>query len=262
MLPTTEFPETIKFYDFEGGINFRDIGGYRTEDGRTVRYGQFFRSGMMSGLTESDVGELNALTIRSICDFRSRNEREEHPSHWIAGKDIDQSLRHDTDGLGDVTKFYESVRKAPEMAREVMLGAYRTMPYTLAESYRAMFAFMLAGRVPMIFHCAGGKDRTGIAAGLVLTALGVPRDTILQDYRATDRLYDRLFEVMRAQAEGSFDLDKDREIWRPLLVCEPAYLEATFAEMELRDGSVEGFLNDHVGVDGSALEKLRQLYTH
>jgi len=261
MTPVTEFPDTIRFYDVPGGLNFRDIGGYETADGRRVRYGQLFRSGLMSGFEDKAVEEIAALGIRSVCDFRAREERDQHPSHWLAGRDILQSVREDSDGSGDLLAFYRAVEAEPGSAREIMLRGYRTMPYALAPSYRALFQRLLAGETPLIFHCAGGKDRTGIAAALVLTALGVPRAMVLRDYQTTDRLYDQLFAVMRAQVDGMMDLERNRAIWAPLLVCHPDYLNATFDEMDRRDGGVEAYLHAHAGVDAEAIQQLRATFT-
>lgn len=261
MTPATEFPASIRFYDVPGGLNFRDLGGYDTIDGRRVRYGQLFRSGLMSNFDEQAIGEIAALGIRSVCDLRAREEREKHPSHWLSGRDIHQSLREDSDGSGDLLTFYRAIEAAPGSAREVMLRGYRTMPYTLAPAYRSLFERLLAGEVPLVFHCAGGKDRTGIAAALVLTALGVPRDMVMRDYQTTDRLYDQLFAVMREQTDGILDVERNREIWAPLLVCHTDYLEATFAEMAKRDGGVEGYLRAHAGVDDKAMQQLRDALT-
>lgn len=261
MIPSTDFPETIRFYDVAGGLNFRDIGGYENEDGHTVRYGQLFRSGVMSALQEDAVEEIAALGIRSVCDLRSRDEREAHPSHWLAGRDIHLSLREDSDGVGDVLKFYNAIEATPHIARDVMIAGYRTMPYALAPSYRALFARLLAGETPLIFHCAGGKDRTGIAAALILSALGVPRETILRDYQTTDRIFDRLFELMQSQVAGHMDLDQNLKIWRPLLVCHPDYLQASFDAFDKNDGGLLGYLATHAGVDEAGIELLRQRYT-
>lgn len=261
MIPATEFPANVRFYDVAGGLNFRDLGGYETVDGRRVRYGELFRSGMMSGLEDDAIAEVAALGIRSVCDLRARDEREKHPSRWLEGRGIHLSLREDGDGTGDLLAFYTKIEAAPETAREVMIASYRSMPYTLAPSYRALFARLLAGETPLIFHCAGGKDRTGIAAALVLTALGVPRELVVRDYQTTDRFFEQLFEVMRAQVAGVMDIERNREIWRPLLVCHPDYLQATLDEIEERDGSVEAYLRTHADVDDEGLEQLRSRYT-
>jgi protein-tyrosine phosphatase len=260
-MQATDYPENIRFYDVPGGLNFRDVGGYATVDGRRVRYGQLFRSGLMSGFEDGAVGEIAALGVRSVCDLRAREERDQHPSHWLTGREIHQSVREDSDGSGDLLEFYRSVEAEPGSAREIMLRGYRTMPYTLAPSYRALFQRLLAGETPLIFHCAAGKDRTGIAAALVLTALGVPRDMVLRDYRTTDRLYDQLFAVMRAQVDGILDLERNGEIWDPLLVCDPDYLAATFEEMDRRDGGVEAYLRTHAGVGEREIEQLRDTLT-
>ena len=261
MTPATDFPATIRFHDVPGGLNFRDIGGYATADGRTVRYGQLFRSGQMSGLHGDAAAQIAGLGIRSVCDLRAPDERDAHPSHWLAGRDIHVSQREDGDGVGDVLKFYHAIAATPHIARDVMINGYRTMPYALAPSYRALFARLLAGETPLVFHCAGGKDRTGIAAALILSALGVPRDAILRDYQATDRIFEHLFEVMRSQVAGSLDLDENREIWRPLLVCHPDYLEASFEAFEQQDGGVMGYLATHAGLDTAGFATLRDRFT-
>ena len=261
MNPTTDFPDTIRFYDLTGALNFRDIGGYENEEGRRVRYGQVFRSGHMSGLRDDAAGKIAELGIRSVCDLRAPDEREAHPSHWLTGRDIQQSLRDDTDGVGDVLKFYRAIEATPQIAQDVMFEGYRNMPYALAPSYRALFARLLAGGTPLIVHCAGGKDRTGIAAALILSALGVPRATILRDYQATDRVFDRLFAVMGAQVGSAIDLERNREVWRPLLVCHPAYLEASFDAFEKNDGGVYGYLATHANVDAADIRLLRERYT-
>lgn len=261
MTPITEFPENIRFYDFDGSVNFRDIGGYQTEDGRVVRHDSLFRCGNMSYLSAKGMADLQALGIRAVCDFRSTDERDAHPNHWMADSDIHYAYRDDKDRIGDMADFYLGIQDAPEKAAEIMRAGYRTMPYNLAPSYRTLFEILLAAKVPMIFHCAGGKDRTGIAAGLILTALGVPQSTILLDYQATDRQVDTLYQLMMDQTKDIPGINPDRDLWSPLLASDPNNLLASFDEMTQRDGSVNAYLETHCGLDANAIQRLRELYT-
>jgi protein-tyrosine phosphatase len=246
---------------FEGAMNFRDLGGYETVDGRRVRHGRFFRSGLMSELTDADIAAIRQLEIRSVCDFRAPEEREAHPSRWFEGQDIRHSIREDTENIGNIAKFYEMVLEGADVARSIMTDGYRKIPYMLAPSYRAMFDFILAGHVPIVFHCTVGKDRTGIASALLLTALGVPRERVVEDFRATDRIYDRIFDLVRNQARQSVHIEDDSDIWPPLLLSDPAYLDAMYDEFTTRHGGIEGYLHEQLGVDAAAIDRLRQLHT-
>jgi protein-tyrosine phosphatase len=124
----------------------------------------------------------------------------------------------------------------------------------------------LAGKAPLAFNCSAGKDRTGIAAALVLSALGVPRDAILADYALSDDIvnYEAAYTGPEAQrsAEGPYGFltRLPAAVRAPLLASDPAYLNAAFAEMERRHGSVEGYLEAALGVDAADIATLRSLY--
>ncbi len=246
---------------FEGAMNFRDIGGHETMDGRRVHRGRFYRSGQMSGFTDRDIAAIRQLSIRSLCDFRAPDERERSPTRWIEGQPVRQSVREDQENLGSIAKFYDTVRESHAVARSVMTDGYRKLPYLLAPSYRAMFEFILAGDVPIVFHCTVGKDRTGIASALLLSALGVPRERVIEDFRASDQHYDRLFTLVRSQALESIHIEEDSDIWPPLLLSDPAYLDALFDQLQMQHGGVEGYLDAVLGVDADALTRLRDAHT-
>lgn len=245
----------------EGGQNFRDLGGYRTADGRQVKWGLLYRSGAMSGLTDRDFAQLEARGIRTVCDFRSTRERTGAPVRW-PGKvkpaifAEDYGMERDFAGLmrPDLTG---------EQATAAMTAAYAQMPLRFASQYRRMFAEMVAGRVPLAFNCSAGKDRTGIAAALILTTLGVPHATVVEDYLLSNRTYDP-----RKGASGTAANDQSAtfmkrlppDALKALMGVDRRYLDAAFATMRAQPGGFDGYLHNQLGLDAAALKTLRRRY--
>ncbi|KTT95243.1 protein tyrosine phosphatase, partial [Sphingomonas yabuuchiae] len=175
-------PADTRVLPLQGGRNFRDLGGYRTADGRTVKWGLLYRSGQMHDLTPADYVTLQKLGIRTVCDFRDTAERTREPTLWPAGqrpKVLSDDYALDMSAMrlpGDPSTWTH------EQVVTAMTATYPKLLDQFNGQYRRMFAELLAGDVPLAFHCTAGKDRTGVAAALLLTALGVPRATIIDDY--------------------------------------------------------------------------------
>jgi protein-tyrosine phosphatase len=171
----------------QGGRNFRDLGGYATEDGRHVRWGMLYRSGSMHDLTPADYAALQRRGIRIVCDLRDTRERSAEPVHWPT-TGAPQVLSDDY--ALDPRDFLPAAPMkdwTAYSARAAMTASYPKMLVQFRNQYRRMFAELLAGHAPLAFNCSAGKDRTGIAAALLLTALGVPRQTVIDDYLLTNR---------------------------------------------------------------------------
>lgn len=229
----------------EGGRNFRDLGGYRTSDGHSVRWGKVFRSGSMAGLTPADYEYLGRLGIRSVCDFRTAGERKSDPNKWVETARINYWTRdYDMSG-GDLAKLFTGKATA-EQARASMAEMYRELPYEQAPAYKEMFRKMVAGELPLAFNCSAGKDRAGLAAALVLTALGVPRETVFADYELSNRYLRSALARDKASDHMLSNLPKD--IIGPLLAADPLYIKTAFDEMIRRDGSPEAYLRNIVGL--------------
>jgi len=185
-------PVATRVLPLEGGRNFRDLGGYSAEDGRSVRWGLLFRSGAMTQLTPSDYEYLAPLGIRVICDFRTTGEREDEPTIWQAEPaprfmNWDGVIPYDELPLNAALRSQNATQ---EMIHEAMAGLYRAIPYVYSDRYRDLFLVLGSGEAPLAFHCSAGKDRAGIAAALLLTALGVPRETVIDDYALSDTVVD------------------------------------------------------------------------
>jgi protein-tyrosine phosphatase len=182
---------TVRHLPFERGVNFRDMGGYATADGRKTKWRRLFRCGLMSQLSDADLLHLESLELSAICDFRGEKEYTANPSR------VPESLRSRVhqltivpsghfDAGNDVLALIKGERTAEEL-RAKGGKAYRRLARDCTAVYTDMFRHLLAaeGRA-MLIHCVGGKDRTGVGSALILSALGVPERTIVEDYMLTN----------------------------------------------------------------------------
>ena len=244
----------------EGGRNFRDLGGYATADGRHVKWGMLYRSGSMHGLTPKDYAYLEKLGIRVVCDFRSSGERKVEPAAWpVAGAPRVLADDYDMQSFmprGDMNNLNY------DQARDRLSGMYPVILDKFNSQYRRMFSELLAGHAPLAFNCSAGKDRTGIAAALLLTALGVPRQTVIADYLATNQY------LKPAQLTGNASLapaDNDwskmpNSVMKAFLAADQSYLEAALAVVDKHAGGADGYLRDELGLSAADLKKLRGIY--
>lgn len=263
--------EHTRVLPLEGGRNFRDLGGYTTTDGKTVKWGKLYRSGVLSNLTESDYDYLEDREIATVVDFRSNEERSSEPTDWQAG-DIDH-LTWDYEMMADWEAEFAKVLRKPDFTREDLVAlmdkGYVGLVQQQTPHYKAMFQKLIDSDEALLFHCSAGKDRTGIGAALILTALGVDRATIQQDYLLTN-------EVIRNSQHDMMQLPEDAsekqqrmyaffaqlppEVREVLAGVEASWLETAFAEMERQHGSVEGYIQHALDVDARELALLKARY--
>jgi len=245
-----------------GGNNFRDLGGYATAEGKRVKWGSLYRSGSMVDLTDADYRYLNQLGIVMVCDLRSSEERSDEPTLWQA-QAAPQRLERDYEL--EVGQLYAALLQpgiSTEEVKAVFADFYREVPEQFAAHYRDMFAALVAGKAPLAFNCSAGKDRTGVGAALLLTALGVDREVVMEDYLLSNKYY-----KPRAAQSGGDDATSrmlaalPQELLAVLMGVDRMYLEATFEAIETRHGSVEAYLDEVLGVDAAALASLRAQYT-
>jgi protein-tyrosine phosphatase len=250
--------EQRRVAQLEGGHNFRDIGGYRTADGKRVRWGRVYRSGTMAMLTEADQAYMAEIGIRVICDFRSTKERQVRPTRWSESHAVVHWARDHDSSVGELVAAITHPEASAEAMRKRMIAAYRHLPYEQAESYREVFRRVADGDLPLIFHCAAGKDRTGIAAALLLTLLGVPRATVIEDYLLTERFFERGCHLVISDPTSSRFASVNPAIWEPMMRAETVYIEAMFDTLISRHGSIEAYLEGTLGVDAAMRERIRQ----
>jgi protein-tyrosine phosphatase len=242
-----------------GSHNLRDMGGYQTGDGRRVKWRTLFRSGVMAGLTEADRGEFCHLGVAAIYDLRANHERERRPTQWHVGGDIEYYSRDHELSVGALDELIAHGEPLAHTFTDLIHAAYREFPYEQADSLRELFRLLIAGRVPLLFNCTAGKDRTGVAAALILFALGVPRETIDLDYALTDLSIDKLLAVLSCDSRYGRLASLPREHVLPLLRADPEYLAVAFREIERRHGNLHAYLDAILGVGKHEIAALRDV---
>ena len=245
----------------QGPDNFRDLGGYATAEGQRVRWGRLYRSNDLSGLTRDDLEYLSRIGLKLVCDFRSDRERQEKPNRAIEpGRPLSLDLPVDAEGV-DPSALQQMIRTGGIAAlgtEKLMRNAYRSF----VSDHSARWALMLrrlAQRqaLPALLHCTAGKDRTGFAAALVLLVLGVPEETVFEDYLMTNR-YRADFQrfVLRWVPLYSF-FRTDPDDLLPLLEARREYLQASFDAIDELHGDLDTYLADELGVTPGIRAALR-----
>lgn len=254
--------ETRRLLPLEGVQNARDIGGYRTADGRTVKWGLLFRTGELSHLTQADIAYLKARGVRSIHDLRTVDERRAQPTAWTGvGAPPVTAFDYNFDTSGFAALFEGGIPSA-EKAREVFAASYPEILRTQQPQHRALFTDILKGEGAVLYHCTAGKDRTGIATALILSALGVPRDTIIADYELSNRYYRGHVSAAGAEAAPQMAafMRLPKEVTDVFMGVDARYLQAIFTTIDRDYGSVEAYLDRELGVGKDDVERLRAMY--
>ncbi|MCT2401679.1 tyrosine-protein phosphatase [Novosphingobium mangrovi (ex Huang et al. 2023)] len=241
----------------EGGINFRDMGGYPAMDGHRVKWGRLYRSGTMSRLTPADHAYLAGLGIRCVVDFRSRRERAREPNRWCAAAGIDYWSRDHQEVFGQLHTMAKQGIGSEEQAMAIMAEGFRHLPFQQAPAYAELVRRIADGHVPIAFNCTAGKDRTGGAAALVLAILGTPRDTIVADFTLTEQAVDlRKAFGARPEDPSSPYAGLSEPVMNALAGARPGYIAAFLDAIDERCGSIEGYLAE-IGVPSGAAEAMR-----
>ena len=249
-----------RILDFQGVANFRDYGDYATACGRGLKAGRLYRSGHHNGATDADLQALVEMGIVVIVDLRRRAEREREPSRRWPGFAA-EVIEND---IGDVGKpWEEELRDADptvEFFREVSLGWYKRNPFEprLIDLYTRYFAALAQTDGAVLVHCAAGKDRTGLLCALTHHLAGVHRDDLVEDFLLTNVAAAQQTHASRVGAlitrhTGRIPSD---EALRTAMGVNAGDLGASFEVMEARCGSLDGYLEDVLGVDAARREAI------
>ena len=251
----------VRRLPLEGARNFRDLGGYRSSDGQYVRWGLVYRSGYLADLTKQDYEYLNSLGIRLVCDVRADRERMRSPTSWVGASPELLSVPIGPNRDGTLTAEELKRRIAASDSNGGPLSGY-DFAIKDAEQYGRILHRIVAGDLPAVEHCTSGKDRTGVFSAILLTALGVPREVVIQDYLLTERylLAPDSFENTRAQLQKIFGLGEplDDSAVKAIVSLKPRTLEATFDTISQTYGSFDAYLRDAVKISDADRATLRQ----
>ena len=231
----------------KGAYNMRDLGGYPAADNKQVKWNVIIRSGDLNALTEEDVDYLASLPLRTDIDFRGEKEKSAAPDKMPDTVNQYVSLSIETgDMSGIIGNIKElDLQKLPSIMQDVYVYIIRN-----AQSIYSHFFRILEDEnsAPLLFHCSAGKDRTGIGAALLLSALGVSREIVIEDYM-----------LSAEYIKGKYDyIIRSHPAFEPLTTVKREYLEAALQVSETEFGGMDNYLMKHLKVD---VAKLRQLYT-
>jgi protein-tyrosine phosphatase len=233
-----------------GASNFRDLGGYPTSDGRTVRWRQIFRSNHLGRLTEDDIAMVRSLGLRSAFDFRGMEERNEALC-GIADIAV-HSLPVEPTVVASLRAIAASGTKlSTQHAVEVMRDSYRGYVQENTPRFRALFAHLVEDHAPLVIHCTAGKDRTGFACALILHALGVPQEVISEDYLLTNRFYRR---------DPAVTSDLPDDVRQVLGSVQTVFLAAAFEAIDADYGDLESYFRDGLGLGATERAALEARY--
>ena len=250
-------------FGIEKKRNLRDLGGYKTQNGKHVKKGYFFRSSRLMDFDQAELKILNSLNIKKIYDLRSKEEVKDSPDPTLKGAEyIHSSAAARADGtevnFSPAALIAENVY-SKECNDEFTHKVYGNLPFSYA--YKRMFEDIVAGNVPILFHCSAGKDRTGIAAILILLALGVDEETAMYDYMLTNEYRKEYIERFKKD----FPLTKlDGELAGMLLAYEGVtYTNADYSLKRIKEKyeNYDEYFEKEYNLDKDALQRLRDLYT-
>lgn len=235
--------------NLEGASNFRDLGGYRAGDNRSLRWRQIFRSNHLGHLTEADIRVVRGLGVKSAFDFRGVDERK--VAECVIPEINVHSLPIEPTVVAALRAKLQARSLSSADALEIMRESYRGYVRTNTHSYRELFTQLLEKREPVVIHCTAGKDRTGFACALVLHALGVPASVISEDYLLTNRFY-------RRDPNSAPDLPTD--VRQAIGSVDSSFLAAGFDAVNAQYGDLEGYFRDGLGLGTVERTELKARY--
>jgi len=230
----------------QGASNFRDVGGYPTQSGQRIRRGQVFRSDHLAALTQADLAHLQGLGVRHSLDFRGVAESMATPYNIAGVERVPLAIEPTVIARMQIL-VAQGIEPTTEETVDLMRETYRDFVNHNAATFGRFLKHVLAHSTPQVFHCTAGKDRTGFAAALLLSALGVDRATIEHDYLLTNQLYRR-----DPNMEGKGPAHVMKVLWQ----VQPAFLHAAFEAVD-QQGGMADYLRGPIGLSEQDLAELQ-----
>lgn len=241
----------------QGAVNFRDLGGYETTAGRRVKWGKVFRADHLSGLTDRDTALLGRMRIRCVCDFRTSAEARQRPDRF-PGDGPAEYLHLPIDPLRfDPTTIFQKLRKGDTgwLTKEFLIEGYILNIEKSASVWGEVFRRMAdAVHLPLVFHCTGGKDRTGTCAALILLSLGVSEKTVIFDHGLSNIYIRNVVNGIFAKFDS---MGIARKKIAPYFTAPRYCIEAMLAHLHENYGSAVDYLKSKAGVTEEMLRKIR-----
>lgn len=239
----------------QGAPNFRDLGGYQSKDGKQVVWRKIFRSQTLAHLTDSDVIKMKELGVKTVIDFRSDAEVLQEPSRLPAGiKTVRLPIEVSrNDSTLQIMQLLMTGALDSAQCVEFMQTANRKFVTEFAPQYKDFFDVLLQPKnYPIVFHCTAGKDRTGFAAAMLLSAIEVDWDTVMDDYLLTNK-------YLKPQSLMSQIPESAMPALRQMFGVKASYLNAAKEEITNHYGNINNYLSIELNVGESEKNRLKEL---
>lgn len=277
-----------------GSLNFRDLGGYPASDGKTTKWGKVYRSAQLDRLSDEGISTLAKLDIKTVVDLRFTEETQRYPTiqsavsnaemlswheEWLKEQTASEAAVEENSktrsqpSLAEqhATEMRLSWRESlasndPDAVREAMRTNYPVKLYSHAKIYRRMLVRLAEGNTPLVFHCAAGKDRTGVAAALILSLLGVSDDVIIEDYMLTQELIEGRMESWLAGGAADSDKYQDfqsqmanhsADVLAPIFRADRAYIETLLDYVNSQYNGFDNYAREKLNLDAGFTAELK-----
>jgi protein-tyrosine phosphatase len=255
-------PQHPSRIEVTGSRNLRDLGGYRTMDGRQIKKGILYRSDHLSNITKRDLETVAALGVKTVYDLRSEEENESFPQRLPEIVPVK---------VVNLPVFYQGLDPRV-MARRIvisgdveegdfhhiMIEAYQTYAIEFRPQWSALLKGLAEpGTPPALIHCTYGRDRTGVAVALILSSIGVPQEKVMEDYLLSNKFWESKTDMYSCLANCASCFRTPRSEVRALMEVRPEYLQAAFSAIDEHYGSFDNYLDQGLGIDEQTLERLR-----
>ena len=277
LIPTSVFAQ--QFLPVKGIVNARDLGGYTMLDGRIVQSGRLLRAAHLADATDEDIRNLERLPVTAIIDFRKEQEKVGKVDREVPGARY-TSLPVDPSGNAMATATEEEKKKFSgqkkfDVRKVIVFAAFNKKAQAVAQEmyptllfdpdcqqqFARFFRLVLeTENGAVLFHCTQGKDRTGIASALLLAALGADRETIVADFDATNRVYEK--DVRKYSRRVKFWGGKEEEVGvvKAFLGCNTENFIKALDRIDQEFGSLQAYLKGPIGLTDADIQTLRERY--
>lgn len=247
-------------------LNIRDLGGLPTKDGRHIKKGLIFRSSALAFFSDDELVPVRALRLRTILDFRAKSGVQKNPDPLVDGAEYFnkcaafENFMDDLNSPGELASLiFDEDQKGN--AIDVLVSSYSASLAFSNESYRFMFDCLLDRMAPMLFHCSNGKDRTGVAAMLLLLALGVPEEIVKEDYLLSNQNRQaKIGNLLNNHQLLSSVLSDAKSFLTMIEGVLPESADMLMSEILEKYGSYENYMKEEYGFDERKLNLFRELY--
>ncbi len=259
---------TQRVIKLDGQANFRDIGGYKTKDGHTLKMGKVYRSGELQKLSDTDVQKLKALKVNKLVNFLLKEEIEKRGRDRLPEGTEEIFVPIDGNVAADLTQKANIARETGDFSKmpaEINPVVHKVLPEVGAESYARLIREIIKDKDgTLVYHCSHGIHRTGTATAIILSLVGVPWNVVRQDYLLSnetrkEEVEKRIIQLgkMTAKTQGIPFKEVDMTNIKAFYILEGEYIDATRDEIIKNYGSFEDYAHKVLGLSNEEIQALK-----